>query len=106
MYANPSVQNTQPIILIERTPDTREFDLALRKYITSVNGTEVAETRVPNIDKSILTSGTTATYKHRKDPVAVNTNDTVTYKLTVYNEGEKAGRAKEIIYQLPTGLKL
>ena len=106
LYANPSVQNTQPIILIERTPDTREFDLALRKYITNVNGTEVAETRVPNIDKSTLTSGTTATYKHRKDPVAVNTNDTVTYKLTVYNEGEKAGRAKEIIDQLPTGLKL
>lgn len=108
LYANPTVQNTQPIILIERTPDTREFDLALRKYITKVNGKDLTgvESRVPNIDKSTLTSGTTATYKHKKDPVVVTTGSTVTYKLTVYNEGQKAGRATKIVDQLPTGLKM
>lgn len=108
LYANPTVQNTQPIILIERTPDTREFDLALRKYITKVNGKDLtgAVSRVPNIDKSTLTSGTTATYKHKKDPVVVTTGSTVTYKLTVYNEGQKAGRATKIVDQLPTGLKM
>ena len=106
LYANPTVQNTQPIILIERAPDTREFDLALRKYITKVNGTEVTETREPNIDKSTIKTSGTATYKHRKDPVVVNTGDIVTYKLTVYNEGDKAGRATKIVDQLPTGLKL
>jgi uncharacterized repeat protein (TIGR01451 family) len=108
LYANPTVQNTQPIILIERTPDTREFDLALRKYITKVNGKDLtgAASRVPNIDKSTLTSGTTATYKHKKDPVVVTTGSTVTYKLTVYNEGQKAGRATKIVDQLPTGLKM
>ena len=108
LYANPTVQNTQPIILIERTPDTREFDLALRKYITKVNGTELngGSSRVPNIDLSSLTNGTTATYKHKKDPVVVTTGSTVTYKLTVYNEGQKAGRATKIVDQLPTGLKM
>lgn len=108
LYANPTVQNTQPIILIERTPDTREFDLALRKYITKVNGKDLTgvASRVPNIDKSTLTSGTTATYKHKKDPVVVTTGSTVTYKLTVYNEGQKAGRATKIVDQLPTGLKM
>ena len=108
LYANPTVQNTQPIILIERTPDTREFDLALRKYITKVNGKDLtgAASRVPNLDKSTLTSGTTATYKHKKDPVVVTTGSTVTYKLTVYNEGQKAGRATKIVDQLPTGLKM
>ena len=106
LYANPTIQNTQPIILIERTPDTREFDLALRKYITKVNGTNVASTREPNIDKSTIKTSGTATYKHRKDPLAVNTGDVVTYKLTVYNEGDKAGRATKIVDQLPTGLKL
>ena len=108
LYANPTVQNTQPIILIERTPYTREFDLALRKYITKVNGKDLtgAASRVPNIDKSTLTSGTTATYKHKKDPVVVTTGSTVTYKLTVYNEGQKAGRATKIVDQLPTGLKM
>ena len=106
LYANPAVQNTQPIILIERTPDTREFDLALRKYITKVNGTNVTSKREPNIDKSTIKTSGTATYKHRKDPLAVNTGDVVTYKLTVYNEGDKAGRATKIVDQLPTGLKL
>src|SRR5699024_10002441 len=46
----------------------RAFDLSLRKYITEVNGTPV-DTRTPNIDESTLENGTTATYKHRKDPV-------------------------------------
>ena len=80
------------------------FDLALRKYITQVNGENVANTRVPVIDTTSLTTGTTASYKHRKDPVAVTTGDKVIYNLTIYNEGQKPGRATKIEDQLPTGL--
>lgn len=86
-------------------PESKTFDLALRKYITKVNGLEVTNTRVPNIDESTLSSGTTATYKHRKDPVSVETGNIVTYNIEIYNEGEKEGRATKIIDQLPTGLK-
>lgn len=108
LYANATQQNTQPIILIERTPDVKEFDLALRKYITKVDGKtlEGNSSRIPNIDTSTIKTGKTATYKHRKDPVTVSNGSVVTYKLTVYNEGEKAGRATKIVDQLPTGLKL
>ena len=80
------------------------FDLALRKYITQVNGENVENTRVPVIDTSSLTTGTTASYNHRKDPVAVTTGDKVIYNLTIYNEGQKPGRATKIQDQLPTGL--
>ena len=80
------------------------FDLALRKYITQVNGENVANTRVPVIDTSSLTTGTTASYNHRKDPVAVTTGDKVIYNLTIYNEGQKPGRATKLQDQLPTGL--
>ena len=80
------------------------FDLALRKYITQINGENVANTRVPAIDTSSLTTGTTASYNHRKDPVAVTTGDKVIYNLTIYNEGQKPGRATKIEDQLPTGL--
>ena len=52
-----------------------------------------------------LKNGTTATYKHRKDPVEVNSNDTITYNITIYNEGEQAGRATKVVDQLPTGLE-
>ena len=110
--------NEQPILVPEKvnesvpveltvTPNEQPFDLALRKYITKVNGLELtgANSRVPSIDESTLKTGTTAAYKHRKDPLVVKNGDKVTYKLTIYNEGQKAGRALEVVDQLPTGLK-
>lgn len=109
----------QPIVLLEKAKvpydDSKEFvpeqpekpfDLALRKYITKLNGLPVTNTRTPNIDLAGLASGTTAIYKHRKDPLLVQNGNVVTYNLTVYNEGEKAGRATKIVDQLPTGLTL
>ena len=107
------LEKEQPIVEVTRKEEKvptefesqpEEFDLALRKYITQVNGTNVANSRVPNIDLSTLQSGTTATYKHRKDPVVVNDKDEVTYTLAIYNEGNKEGYASEIVDQLPTGL--
>ena len=86
-------------------PESKPFDLALRKYITKVNGVDVTNTRVPNIDETTLSSGTTATYKHRKDPYTIQTGDIVTYDITIYNEGQKDGRATKIVDQLPAGLK-
>ena len=84
----------------------KRFDLALRKYITKVNGENVVNTRAPVIDESTIASETTtATYKHRKDPVLVETGDVVIYKLTIYNEGDIAGRATQVIDQLPEGLE-
>ena len=110
-------QKEQPIVIVEKTePEISdeeevtadlEFDLALRKYITAVNGTDLSteDTRIPNINTSVLSTETTAEYKHRKDPIEVKTGDKVTYAITIYNEGEIPGRATEIIDQLPDGLK-
>ena len=108
LYANATEQNTQPIILIERLPEEiKEFDLALRKYITKVDGVTLAgeDSRIPNVDESTIDTNNTATYKHKKDPVTVKKGSLVTYNLTIYNEGDKAGRATKIVDQLPTGLK-
>ncbi len=106
LYANATEQNTQPIILIEKAPEVKEFDLALRKYITKIDGVELTtdNSRVPDIDKTTIETTQTATYKHRKDPVVVKNGTIVTYNLTIYNEGEKAGRATKIVDQLPIGL--
>ena len=107
-----ALESTQPVIIIER--EKGKFDLALRKYITKVttdgNTVELKEnaSRIPVIDESPLEEGTektTAAYKHKKDPVEVKTGSVVTYKITIYNEGEVAGRATKIVDQLPTGLK-
>ena len=85
----------------------KTFDLALRKYITEVNGTKLEDTRVPDIDITKLASGeaTTADYKHKKDPVEVKNGDIVTYIFTVYNEGDLKGYVYSITDYLPEGLE-
>lgn len=85
----------------------KRFDLALRKYITEVNGTKLEDTRVPDIDVTKLASGeaTTADYKHKKYPVEVKTGDVVTYRFTVYNEGDIEGYVYSITDYLPQGLE-
>ncbi len=106
LYASTKNQNAQPIIEITKTPAVeKEFDLSIRKYITKLDGVEIAQTRNPNIDTSSIESTGTATYKHRKDAVTVTNGTKVTYNLTVYNEGEKAGRATKITDQLADGLE-
>ena len=88
--------------------------MALRKYITKVTTKEgkttdlsssATTTRNPSIDTATIDTEYTATYKHRKDPVTVKTGDIVTYNISVYNEGTKAGRVTKIVDQIPTGLK-
>ena len=111
LYTDPTVEDHQPVISIEKeTP----FDMALRKYITKVTTKEgkttdlsssTSTTRNPSIDTATIDTEYTATYKHRKDPVTVKTGDIVTYNISVYNEGTKAGRVTKIVDQLPTGLK-
>ena len=118
LWAHNTYDKEQPVMIPEKkeesedktltvTPNQEIFDLALRKYITKINDTELttANTRVPNIDENTLQTGTTATYKHRKDPVMIKSGDEVTYKITIYNEGEKDGRATKVVDQLPTGLE-
>ena len=114
LWASTKNNQEQPVMIPTEEPKSEEitlsnktFDLALRKYITKINGEELtgANSRVPNVDESALTTATTATYKHKKDPVLVKTGDVVTYKMTIYNEGNSAGRATKVVDQLPTGLK-
>ena len=110
--------NQQPLVIVEKEEKEyidsqevaleKEFDLSLRKYITKIERDEKEveiSTRVPVIDIENLKNGTdtTATYKHRKDPVIVETGDIVTYTITVYNEGDIDGYVKEIKDLLPEG---
>ena len=110
------VEIYQPVVLITRdkTPhiqkqeveiERKTADLALRKYIVSVNGTNV--NRTPEVDVSGLKSGSskTAEYKHAKNPVEVSVGDKVVYEIRIYNEGDIAGTADSIVDSLPKGLK-
>ena len=112
-----------------------EFDLALRKYITAVNGEkmlrenqntedkndnetadsddensnidDVKYAREPIVNVSALKDGssTTTTYVHTKEPVEVSVDDIVRYTISVYNEGTVSGYASLIKDDIPEGLE-
>lgn len=88
------------------------FDLALRKFITNINGKELMQkdgtyVREPRIDLTPLIDGsdTTAIYRHPKEPIRVSVGDIVIYTLRVYNEGEVDGYASSITDYLPPQLE-
>ncbi len=109
--------DTQEIVLIERDKieggdpiewTTARFDLALRKYIVKVNGVELTgdDSRVPTIDKTNLNkTATTASYKHKKNAVAVKTGETITYRIATYNEGDIDGYVYSIKDYIPEYLE-
>ena len=116
----------QPVAEVERTrkiyneditytPAPKQFDLALRKFITSINGKEPTVSREPKVDLTTLKNGTfnrngkkeyTATYTHPKTALEVKKGDKVIYTIRVYNEGEVDAYVKEVTDYLPKGLKL
>lgn len=79
------------------------FDLALQKFITTVNGEEYD--REPDVDVSPLNNGgIDANYTTTKTPVNVQTGDIVTFTIRVYNEGDIDGYANQITDYIPEGL--
>ena len=77
-----------------------KFDLALRKFITEVQGKEVTS-RVPQVK---IEDGK-ITYEHSKDPVTVHVDDTIIYTLRVFNEGNMNGYASEVEDDIPDYLE-
>ena len=82
-------------------------DLALRKFITELNNTQVNPNRAPQVDVTDLVNGTatTAKYDHTKTPIEVQENDIVTYTLRIYNEGTKNVYASLVKDDIPEGLE-
>ena len=110
-----AIQTNQPLIKVAPSPDSKpltfeipieKFDLALRKYITKINGVEVNISREPVYDVTPFSEGkTTANYNHTKKPLKVAPGDIITYTIRVYNEGEVDGYVSEITDFLPQDLE-
>ena len=85
----------------------KEYDLALRKFITKVNDKEIKVSREPKADCSkLLEGGHDVDYKHSKEPVLVNPEDVVEYTLRIYNEGKDDAYANVIIDDVPEGTQM
>ena len=110
-----SNENGDPVIDKDSTPDNNDpkeddrdeevvrlgqFDLALRKFITSVNTTAITN-RYPVFK---IDSNGNYVYEQTKDPVSVENGDTLIYTIRVYNEGSINGYAKEVKDNVPANL--
>ncbi len=98
-------ENTlQPLVLLTE----EKYDLALRKFIVSVNGIATTGREPVPTDESLeqLAKGseTTASYRHAKSPVTVKQGDRIVYEFRIYNEGNFDAKVKEIVDYLPEGL--
>ena len=117
-----SIENAQPLVTVNPNPKnvheetevpitkkTKTYDVALRKYITKVNGTEISNSRIPVVteqpEDAEYNKGDFK-YSHRKDPVEVEVGQTVTYAIQIYNECENTVIVKGIKDYLPKGLEL
>ena len=118
---NPVTRDPKEATITLKMKNEPQYDLALRKFITSINGIAPEESREPKVDLTTLKKGTfdrngnkkyeyTATYKHNKDEegklLKAATGDRVVYTIRIYNEGKKDGTATKITDYLPAGLKL
>ena len=110
-YKDPEINRGEEYIPGQEDDDDfekiilKEFDLALRKFITKINESSI-NTRIPKEDITPLKNNlTTATYKHPKEPIAVAISDIVEYTIRVYNEGEVDGYVEEITDHLPEQLE-
>lgn len=122
-----SLANNQPVVIVSKEKENYidsstvqitnpEFDLSLRKFITSINGKALDVSREPQITQDALRklatgtaefdNGTTATKTHTKTPLVVEKDDKIIYTIRIYNEGDIDGYATTIADYLPNGLEL
>ncbi len=108
--AGGDAANEQPIV---RVKEAGELDVALRKFISEVDGNKLEgeQSRAPEVDTSKLNQvidgkkQTTAIYNHKKTPVKVEIGKNVTYTLRLYNEGSAGGYIKQVADYLPEYLQ-
>ena len=92
---------------IEIEITNNQFDLSLRKFITSINGKDISRWTEPEVDTSKLITGeaTTAEYYNGKHPLRIYAGQEIIYTLRVYNEGQIDGYVNKIVDHLPEQLE-
>lgn len=82
-----------------------ELDLSLKKMIYSIDGNKI--NNEITVDFNTVKSGSSddAKYTKKYDNKTVKIGKEVVFRLYIYNEGTKAGRALKIVDTLPAGLE-
>lgn len=95
-------------VIVKANPVKPVVDLALKKFITSVNGEKLTgdasrEIKVQSTDP-LKSGGHDAKYTSSKSPLKVKKGDIVTYTIRVFNEGKTDAYAIEVADYIPEGL--
>lgn len=100
------VEGSKIILEIQNKKES-EYDMSLRKFITTINNKSPEISREPVVDTTDLVKGTskTAKYDHSKEPLLVANSDVVVYTLRMYNEGTQSGYIGKVKDDIPEGLE-
>ncbi len=94
---------------IQITIKNKQFDLALRKFISQIGDEKydrAPKVNTDNLNKVVDGSKvTTAEYVHQKNAIRVKKGDIITYTIRVYNEGEIDGYVSEVVDYIPEELE-
>ena len=96
--------------------DARIMDLALRKWITNVDGKDydrapaqyeeyVTTKNLVTVNQWLITKLHTLEYDNPKQTIELNQGSIVTYKIAIFNEGTTGAYAEEVTDFLPKGLE-
>ena len=81
---------------------SQKADLTLRTFISDINDVNVGISREPKIT---IQNGK-INYLHTKQPVVVDSDDLITCKVRIYNEGGVSTKVTNVKEYLPDGLEL
>lgn len=93
-------EENKKVIFDFTTIKNEKYDLAVKKFITSIDGKAV-ENRAPEV--TVAEDGKVE-YKVRNEIEQASNNQLVTYTIRMYNESSVRARGKQIIEYIPDGL--
>ena len=110
----------QPVAVVDEKPGEQvsevvsgivkeeKYDLALRKYIISVNNqsTTGREPVVSGLEELAKGTSQDAIYTHSKDAVEVEVGNKIVYEFRIYNEGKIDAESLNIVDYIPVGLEV
>ena len=110
-------EDLQEVILVTEEPVTEsitgkitevQYDLALRKFIVSVNSeaTSGREPVVNGLEELASGASSTAIYSHAKSPITVEKGDRIIYEFRIYNEGDVNAKVGKVTDYIPDGLSV
>ena len=93
-------EENKKVIFDFTTVKNEKYDLAVKKFITNIDGTDITN-REPKV---IVSDEGKITYEGNNEIEKISNNQNVTYTIRMYNESDVRAKGKRVIEHIPDGL--